>query len=563
MKSSHLIVAISLGLLLGIVVFRAKLLDKPSGKPVKVPQEARSTPEPVSESAATSSASGLVTIPGGLFQSGSNRINVDVPAFRISRTEVTNGQYEAFLRECLQGSSCGQRDLPPYWKDASYLEMRRDHPVVFVSWEAASAYCQWEGGRLPTDIEWEKAARGSDGRSYPSGSALDPASVNIRRQGEKRHAPWHIATWGVHDLNYSRDKSPHGVLGMAGNVSEWTASASRDEPVLRLAAGGSFDSWKLDEGRVYHRLPKDRSAVAASLGFRCVFSPKTIAGDVLRVAAEPDTPPMLTTTEDGNYGGFDWEIANAIARRVGTDKVVIVPGPYSALPGFLISGKADVIVSGYTADPSITGVDWSDSYFDYGLCLIVRKGSPIRDIDDLRGKVIGIFNDPAAEADVKQLVRGYQRLEKFEDGYFDLLAEGQIDALLYDYPYTKEEIKPFADRLEIVQFNLTESTYNVGVRHGATDLLNTVNAAIRHLKASDEYGEMVRRHLGGIGPAPLPRIAANQEIYRVAQGDTLSKIARSELGVTSRWREIWDLNKGRIADPNLIAIGWELVLPKS
>jgi ABC-type amino acid transport substrate-binding protein len=288
---------------------------------------------------------------------------------------------------------------------------------------------------------------------------------------------------------------------------------------------------------------------------------QVIDGGVLRVAAEPGTPPMLTR-EGNRYDGFDWAIAQAIAKRIGVDNVVIVAGKYSELPGRLISGKADVIISGYTADPSIAGIDWSDSYLDYGLCLVVRKGSPIRSIDDLQGKVIGIFNDPAAEADVKRMVKGFRRLEKYEDGYFDLLAEGKLDAFLYDFPYAQEEIKDYGNKLEIVQFNLTESTYNVGVRRDATSLLKMVNSAIRSLKASDEYRQIVRRYLGGTGPAPVAKVAAGQEVYKVRSGDTLSKIAQTNLGKSSRWQEIWELNKGRIADPNLIEIGWELLLPK-
>ncbi|HEX2641353.1 MAG TPA: transporter substrate-binding domain-containing protein [Thermoanaerobaculia bacterium] len=288
---------------------------------------------------------------------------------------------------------------------------------------------------------------------------------------------------------------------------------------------------------------------------------KVIDGGVLRVAAEPGTPPMLVK-EGNRYEGFDWAIANAIARRIGVDNVVIVAGKYSELPGRLIAGKADVIISGYTADDSIAGLDWSDSYLDYGLCLVVRRGSPIRSIDDLEGKVVGIFNDPAAEADVKKMVKGYRRLEKYEDGYFDLLAEGKLDAFIYDFPYAQEEIKPFGNKLEIVQFNLTQSTYNVGVRRGATSLLKMVNSAIRGLKASDEYRQIIRKYLGGTGPAPVGKVQAGQSVYKVKPGDTLSKIAQTNLGKMSRWQEIWELNKGRIADPNLIEIGWELVLPK-
>ena len=270
----------------------------------------------------------------------------------------------------------------------------------------------------------------------------------------------------------------------------------------------------------------------------------------------------MLTREGSRYDGFDWAIANAVGKRIGVDGVVVVPGKYSELPGRLIAGKADVIISGYTADPSIAGVDWSDSYLDYGLCMIVRKGSPLRSIDDLGGKTVGIFNDPAAEAAVKKMVRGYGRLETFEDGYFELLDQGKIDAFIYDFPYAQEEIKPFSGRLEIVQFNLTKSTYNVGVRRGAASLLKMVNSSIRELRASDEYGQIIRKYLGGTGPAPIAKVATGQSVYKVRPGDTLSLIAKNNLGSVGRWTEIWELNKGRIADPNLISIGWELLLPQ-
>jgi cystine transport system substrate-binding protein len=261
------------------------------------------------------------------------------------------------------------------------------------------------------------------------------------------------------------------------------------------------------------------------------------------------------------YDGFDWQIARAIAKRIGVEDVVVVPGKYSELPGRLLAGKADVIISGYTADDSITGVDWSDSYLDYGLCLVVKKGRGITSTADLRGKVVGIFNDPAAEESVNGLGIGYARLEKYEDGYFDLLDQGKLDGFVYDFPYAQEEIKPYGGRLEIVEFNLSKSSYNVGVRRGASTLLKMVNSAIRSLRGSDEYRQIVRRYLGGTGPAPVSKVEAGQSVYKVKPGDTLSGIARDRLGNMRRWPEIWEANRNRIADANLIDVGWELVLP--
>ncbi|MDQ1347656.1 MAG: Transporter substrate-binding protein [Acidobacteriota bacterium] len=287
---------------------------------------------------------------------------------------------------------------------------------------------------------------------------------------------------------------------------------------------------------------------------------KVVDAGVLRVAAEPGTPPMLFK-EGNRYDGFDYAIAKAVAKRIGVDDVIIVAGKYSELPARLIAGKADVIISGYTADDSITGIDWSEAYLDYGLCLVVKKGRAIRSTDDLRGKVIGIFNDPAAEDEVKSMNLGQARIEKYEDGYFDLLDQGKIDGFIYDFPYAQEEIKEFGGRLEIVEFNLSKSTYNVGVRRDAATLLKMVNAAVRGLKASDEYRQIVRKYLGGTGPAPVAKVAAGQSVYKVRPGDTLSGIARDQMGNMRRWTEIWEANRNRIADPNLIDIGWELVLP--
>ncbi len=287
---------------------------------------------------------------------------------------------------------------------------------------------------------------------------------------------------------------------------------------------------------------------------------RVVDSGVLRVAAEPGTPPMLFK-EGNQYDGFDYAIAKAVAKRIGVDDIVIVAGKYSDLPARLIADKADVIISGYTADDSITGVDWSDSYLDYGLCLVVKKGRGIRSTSDLSGKVIGIFNDPAAESDVRKLGLGQARIEKYEDGYFELLDQGKIDGFIYDFPYAQEEIKEFDGRLEIVEFNLSKSTYNIGVRRGNTSFLKMVNSAVRDLKASDEYRQIVRRYLGGTGPAPVSKVEAGQSVYKVRPGDTLSGISRDKLGNMRRWPEIWEANRNRIADPNLIDVGWELVLP--
>jgi formylglycine-generating enzyme required for sulfatase activity len=223
-----------------------------------------------------SDASGeWVDVPGGLFRSGADAVSVDVPAFRIQRAEVTNASFARFLDDCPVGDICGPRDLPTYWEDADYLARHPDLPVVQVTWSDAAAYCQWAEARLPTALEWEKAARGTDGRPFPSGSSIDPAAINLLgsdNRAAKQKADRQMPAWAVTDPRYARDKSPYGVLGMAANVSEWTASAAEEEPSLRYAAGASWDSWDLSDARAYTRIPKNPNDRSSSLGFRCARS---------------------------------------------------------------------------------------------------------------------------------------------------------------------------------------------------------------------------------------------------------------------------------------------------
>lgn len=156
--------------------------------------------------------------------------------FWILRTEVTNGQYKA----CVEDQGCE----PPsnsYWNKEALARW----PVTHVTWQQASQYAAWKGGRLPTEAEWEKACRGTEAHIYPWGDELQTRDL----------ANFNYNEGTVTDVgNYLDGQSPYGLLDMAGNVWEWTSSQYQAYPYQpddgreeqtgdtnRTLRGGAFD----------------------------------------------------------------------------------------------------------------------------------------------------------------------------------------------------------------------------------------------------------------------------------------------------------------------------------
>jgi ABC-type amino acid transport substrate-binding protein len=283
---------------------------------------------------------------------------------------------------------------------------------------------------------------------------------------------------------------------------------------------------------------------------------------VVRVGMEPEAPPLHFINARKQEDGFDFRLAGIISETLGAQRIQVVEADYEDLPDRLRAGEIDLIMAGYVPDPSIDGVVWSNGYLDFGLCLIVHEGmvSTYRSIKDLAGKRIAIYDDPAAERWVKENIPG-ARISKFsgDDGWFEAVEKDQADALIYDYPFAAEEIKEHP-QTTIVQYNLNQSRYAVGIPAGNFDLVYEVNQAIDKFRATPQYAELMREYLTTESEAFMKPVAGRRT-YTVRPGDTLSRIAAAELKDVNRWREIWDLNRERVANENLIYPRLVLLMP--
>ncbi len=196
-----------------------------------------------------------VRIPAGEFLYGNNKKERTLPEYWMARTPVTNAEYARFVAET------GHKP-PEHWNGKTPPKELADHPVVYVDWNDAAAYAEWAEGRLPTEEEWEKAARGTDGREYPWGNTFDKSNCNSIEGGVGGTTP-------VGKYSPAGD-SPYGVADMAGNVWEWTASEY--EKGVWVGRGGAFNfsgrgvrcAFRYFWGPLYR---------GQDLGFRVVLSP--------------------------------------------------------------------------------------------------------------------------------------------------------------------------------------------------------------------------------------------------------------------------------------------------
>ena len=221
---------------------------------------------------------GMVLIPAGEFFMGTEDGLPDarpmhrpqLSSFWIDQYEVTNAEY----RRCLQAGIC----LPPKDRQAFDDSLRGQHPVTNVTWAQARAFCQWRGRRLPTEAEWEKAARGTDGRRYPWGNSEEVIKSLVKEQTVRSNGNG-TAPVG----SFPGTLSPYGVFDLIGNAWEWVKDWYAEDyyaiaPVrdpqgplrgsFRVLRGGDW-SQSPSELRVSYRGWDEMTYWGPSLGFRC------------------------------------------------------------------------------------------------------------------------------------------------------------------------------------------------------------------------------------------------------------------------------------------------------
>lgn len=230
----------------------------------------------------------MVLVPAGEFLYGANTTQ-SLPAFSIDRYETTVGQYRSFLQAITTDPSLIaklQKGFSPHrspsdfkplkWDETSAAldrgDLHDDIPVSGVDWYQASLYASWRGKRLPTDLEWEKAARGSNGFLYPWGNDPTPKKTNTGLSDTDKHKQWAVV------YAYPSDSSPYGVIGMAGNVSEWVNTASDQPSRAATICGGSWTSTDVTlTNRVTLTGPHQRDPrpyQSPTIGFRCASDAK-------------------------------------------------------------------------------------------------------------------------------------------------------------------------------------------------------------------------------------------------------------------------------------------------
>ncbi|TPV97038.1 MAG: DUF4388 domain-containing protein [Myxococcales bacterium FL481] len=319
--------------------------DEPIPSPASLPSRPSASPL-AADGVSPRCPAGMAGIAGRRFRLGTEHSggpdnlavpahDVEVTSFCLDRTEVTHGTYERCVAEGICSAPRSTNGVPPPGLPANMscrgdVNGEADHPVTCVTWDQADVFCHWAGKRLPSEAEWELAAKGSPSRPFPWGdepvtikraNVCDDSCAREPRSSDTSASSGRLAAatepsgprltgddgWPASSpvKSFPDGATPTGVFDLAGNVAEWTADfvyryaggPVRHNPrgpidgTDRVVRGGSFASRHAGELKTTSRATQDGHHATPTIGFRCAASPLGTGSDRVPNAAAQDSPP--------------------------------------------------------------------------------------------------------------------------------------------------------------------------------------------------------------------------------------------------------------------------------
>lgn len=290
----------------------------------------------------------------------------------------------------------------------------------------------------------------------------------------------------------------------------------------------------------------------------------------LVVGFEPDAPPLYI-----DKTGFDYDLISYLSKEV-FDGVEIQPyeDGYDNLPQTLSEGKIDLMAGGRTNENKSDEL-YSDSYLSFGYCLVTSGSSAkkFKDLSSLTNAKIGVYDDFASDWVKTKLpsanisIIGSREDENTATSeWMNGLLNAEFDAIIYDYPFAANEIEDYQGKIVITNTNLNGDQLSEYVlvlnkrTEGAAELMSKINDAIAKYKQLPQYADAVVKHIPSVGLPAQKQISSSQG-YTIKKGETLSIIARDQLGDVNLWRELYQINKSILASPDIIYPGQILTMP--
>jgi hypothetical protein len=497
----------------------AAATDPPTAEPTLMPE----LPLPSSIS--------MVHIPGGTYPIASDRA-VNVGDYWIDRFEVSNAAYSDFLSETGQS-------LPRYWADQDIPNQMANHPVRLVTWDQAQAYCQWSNKRLPTEAEWEIAARGRDGLVFPWGD--DVSALQLPASG----------TYAVGSLPANR--SIFGVFDLAGNVWEWVGepylAIDENQHVLR----GGANNFQND---MTYRLigEPDASSMINDSGFRCASSSAEIAID----------RSLLLTDEFADVLSGWYQAAAPVEEYFYGYHPTDFYHVQVSSPEGCLAVRYEAPLNDFIADVDIFKAKVETEDGDY------RHGMVIREQD---GEFYAFTISPISKE---------WQIIKNSLGGINVLSQGTEPSIRGETKDERDRLTVLANGPELslaVNGRLVSTVYDESFREGNLGfVVQTLDQPYAHihfdrvfvweLPSSAMVPELPESPAASArfdapacgGAVTGDDLLSNFFTYTVQEGDTLSAIANL-FGLTLA--EVKGANGRRITDPNVITVGQVLIIPES